>query len=50
MFPVKALALQSYYKCDYSLVTGDNLDEKKRDAKGNISITMLLNIGNIFIQ
>lgn len=38
IFLVKALALQSYNKCDYFLVTRNNLDEKKKTARGNISI------------
>ena len=30
IFPVKALALQSYYKCGDFLVTENNLDEGKK--------------------
>lgn len=39
IFPVKSLALQSYYKCGDFLVTGNNLDEEKKTGKGSISIT-----------
>lgn len=39
IFLVKALALQNYYKCDNFLVTGNNLEEKKKETAKDINTT-----------
>lgn len=47
IFLVQVLALQHYYKCDDFLVTGNNLDEKKRLLKEASVLLMLMNTENI---
>lgn len=42
IFLVKALALQSYNKCDNFLVTRNNLDEKKKRLLKETSVLLIL--------
>lgn len=49
IFLVKALALQSYNKCDYFLVTRNNLDEKKRLLEETSVLLILMNTQTILL-